>query len=417
MHPTLLLDLDDTLLQNPTELFVPAFFRALARSLSPFSEADQLAVAFARAGERMLSNTDPEENLSRLFHQAISPHLDGEIEAIESRLRAFYRTEYPQLKRLTEPMPGAVPFVRDAKRRGWQMAIATNPVYPMTAIRQRLAWAELAAEDLAFAYISASENSHFAKPHPAYFAEILAHLGWPERPVVMVGNDYEQDIRAASALGLATYWIFPKDKGMAGGEAVQSPRHNRGDFAKLLEWLDESDLEGLLPQPAGRTAALATLQATPAALVQIGKLAEGTLLDTRPAPDAWSMTDLVGHLRDVEARVHLPRIQKMLTQDNPFLPGVDTGSWAAEQAAEPGTYPQVAREFLRLRKQTLALILEMEDTDWNRTARHAIFGPTTFLELAGIMAGHDRLHLRQGKRIRTELAGGRCEPTCAGRID
>jgi len=33
--------------------------------------------------------------------------------------------------------------------------------------------------------------------------------------------------------------------------------------------------------------------------------------------------------------------------------------------------------------------------EWDRPARHAIFGPTSLQELVGFMAEHDRLHVRQ----------------------
>ena len=32
---------------------------------------------------------------------------------------------------------------------------------------------------------------------------------------------------------------------------------------------------------------------------------------------------------------------------------------------------------------------------WWREARHAIFGPSNFLEIVGFMADHDRLHIQQ----------------------
>jgi hypothetical protein len=32
---------------------------------------------------------------------------------------------------------------------------------------------------------------------------------------------------------------------------------------------------------------------------------------------------------------------------------------------------------------------------WGRIARHAIFGPTDFLEIISFVADHDRLHLQQ----------------------
>ena len=44
---------------------------------------------------------------------------------------------------------------------------------------------------------------------------------------------------------------------------------------------------------------------------------------------------------------------------------------------------------------------------WSKQARHAIFGPSSFLEVIGFMAEHDRLHLRQAWRT---LEGRRDRP-------
>jgi hypothetical protein len=51
------------------------------------------------------------------------------------------------------------------------------------------------------------------------------------------------------------------------------------------------------------------------------------------------------------------------------------------------------KEFNEARRKTLDLL--KDPLDWNRKARHAIFGPTNFLEVVGFIAEHDRLHIHQ----------------------
>jgi hypothetical protein len=41
------------------------------------------------------------------------------------------------------------------------------------------------------------------------------------------------------------------------------------------------------------------------------------------------------------------------------------------------------------------IIKNAGDTIWSRKARHAIFGPTDFLEVTSFMADHDRMHVQQ----------------------
>jgi hypothetical protein len=52
-------------------------------------------------------------------------------------------------------------------------------------------------------------------------------------------------------------------------------------------------------------------------------------------------------------------------------------------------------EFASARIDTLRILKGLDENIWTRTARHAIFGPTNFLEVISFMADHDRLHIQQ----------------------
>jgi hypothetical protein len=47
------------------------------------------------------------------------------------------------------------------------------------------------------------------------------------------------------------------------------------------------------------------------------------------------------------------------------------------------------------RMSLVNLLEQLTPGDWDRPVRHAIFGPTRFLELVNIIAAHDRLHVQQ----------------------
>jgi hypothetical protein len=46
---------------------------------------------------------------------------------------------------------------------------------------------------------------------------------------------------------------------------------------------------------------------------------------------------------------------------------------------------------------------EQKQEMWSRRARHAIFGPTNFLEVVGFIADHDRLHIQQAWKTMQSL--------------
>ncbi len=67
MIRTLLLDLDDTLLENDVETFVPAYLQRLGAFLNDLAPAERLIPLLLHATRVMLENNDPEITLERVF--------------------------------------------------------------------------------------------------------------------------------------------------------------------------------------------------------------------------------------------------------------------------------------------------------------------------------------------------------------
>ncbi len=117
----------------------------------------------------------------------------------------FYDRVFPALSVHTRQRADAAPFVAWAISQGYRVAIATDPLLPRKATYQRVRWAGIDPD--AVELITTYENFHFSKTYPAYYAEVLGRLGWPDGPVLMVGNDIERDLLPAHKLGLPTYMI------------------------------------------------------------------------------------------------------------------------------------------------------------------------------------------------------------------
>ena len=87
-------------------------------------------------------------------------------------------------------------------------------------------------------------------------------------------------------------------------------------------------------------------------------------------------------------------MRRVLVEQNPFIVGEVTDVWVKERqyARQDGRTSLV--EFTTVRKELLAFLDGLQ-TEWNRPARHAIFGPTNLQELVGFIAEHDRAHVKQ----------------------
>jgi hypothetical protein len=286
-------------------------------------------------------------------------------------------------------------MVMRAIEKGYQIAIATNPLFPPLAILHRLDWAGLSAKEFNYSLVPSYETFHFAKPNPAYYAELLAQMGWPEGPVVMVGNDPIRDIQGAQELGLATFWITREEEAEHCYVMDGNPMTASGWLDKVLPWIEKAGAEQLMPQFEMTTAITAILKSTPAATSTLLKEIPVDDWKTRPSEDQWSLCEILCHLRDVDLEINIPRIKTILAEDNPFIEAIDSDVWAVEREYQKQDAVEALEDFVQARIELLDIISELGEEAWQKTARHSIFGPTTTKELLKITSRHDRLHMQQ----------------------
>jgi hypothetical protein len=283
--------------------------------------------------------------------------------------------------------------------RGYRVAIATDPLFPLKATHHRLRWAGF--DPAQFEVVSSFENFHFSKSHTAYYAEMLGQLGWPEGPVLMVGNDVERDLIPAGRLGLKTYFIDGESASSLGFEA------GRGKLADLRPWLESTDLSTLEPSFKSPEAVLAIMQSTPAVLRSITSSITEQQWGWEQSRDDWALNEIICHLRDTEREIHQTQLNLMLGREGAFIPRPDTSVWASERDYLHVDGAVALLEFMSARLDNLALVKGADETMWSRKARHAIFGPTNFLEVCSFMADHDRMHVQQAWKTLKSLQNER----------
>jgi FMN phosphatase YigB (HAD superfamily) len=387
--------MDDTLLRNDIDRFLPQYLAAFSKHLDGWIDARQFVRAMMLGIQAMEHNRRPDCTLQEAFESVFFRALNVDPGEFYRRAEEFYDQVFPSLQQFTTPIPEAVRVLETARQRGDRLAIATNPLFPLTAILQRLAWGGMPAGRFLYETIGTFDQYHFAKPDPAYFAEVLAHMGWPEGPVALVGDDPVRDVAAGTALGLPVYWIPRNGQQLPEGVTPAAS----GDIEGLLPWLDSADPESLKPDYGRLSALPAILRSTPAALDGMCRPLPSGQWKLPPAPGEWTLTEVACHLRDVEAEVNLPRLEKLLESENPFLAGQDTDRWAEERNYVQQDGRRALYDFIELRKALIQKLEDLEPQAWQLAARHAIFGPTRLLELVGIMAAHDRLHVQQARAV------------------
>ncbi|MCB0033038.1 MAG: HAD hydrolase-like protein [Anaerolineales bacterium] len=215
MLEALLLDLDNTLLGNDMKRFMPRYFALLAEHMAPVTQEAgfEFVPAMIAATRRVIANTRPELTNQALFWQALEEETgwDGAAHNGAAYLDAFYQGSYNQLQAVTEFRPTAAALVDWAFAQGLQVVIATNPLFPQRAIERRLKWAGVPVERYRYALVTHQGNMHATKPTLAYYEEILTRIGRTAEGVLMVGDDWKNDILPAHTLGMSTYWIAAEE--------------------------------------------------------------------------------------------------------------------------------------------------------------------------------------------------------------
>jgi len=400
MSLTVLTDLDNTLLSNDMERFLPAYLKKLSSYL-PDWPAEKIIKELLAGTNRMIAKNSPANTLEQSFDAVFYPGLGADKADLQQQIDSFYRDGFPTLKGLSAPRPETKTLVEYLLRKKFTVAIATNPLFPQTAIEQRLDWAGLSNERYSFDLITSYEKLHFSKPNPAYFAEILAQLGWPDQPAVMIGDNLEEDILPATKLGLPVFWVNEEDFTLPEG---LHPLSSKGSLADVKPWLKSINSQPVEMHFSTPASILATLKSTPAALDSLTSKLTTDQWRQRPADNEWSLTELTCHLRDVDIEVNLPRMQRVSSGENPFVPGIVTDVWAEERDYYHQDGIEALASFIQARTELVALLDRLDEESWKLPARHTIFGPTQLVELTGFISTHDRTHVHQATETIKRLA-------------
>lgn len=258
MIKAILLDLDDTLLYNNMQDFLPRYFGLLAE----FAASSALAAASTQGRldmvqellvctREVMANNDPLLTNREVFWAAFSRRTGLSWERTEAFFARFYQERFGQLQAVTRPVPLAPELVQWCQGQGWGVVIATNPLFPPAAIEQRLAWAGLPVTAYQFDLVTTFDNMHATKPQAAYYQEIFSRMGCAPAEAIMVGDDWGNDIAPAAALGCHTYWITPDDAVLPPQPDVAAGYGTLGQLYTALRqgWLAAESAEPFFPLP------------------------------------------------------------------------------------------------------------------------------------------------------------------------
>jgi len=121
-------------------------------------------------------------------------------------------------------------------------------------------------------------------------------------------------------------------------------------------------------------------------------------LRKRPAPDKWSVSEILAHLADTEI-VGSFRIRLILGAPGTPVTAFDQDAWVISGHYEKRDPRKSLEQFRVLREVNLALLKSLKPEQWKHHGMHAERGEETVEHIVRMFAGHDVNHIGQIERI------------------
>lgn len=229
----IMFDLDGTLLALGFDDFVKVYMKLLGGKMASLGYDGEQSVKAVWAGTYAMLKNDGTKSNHRVFWETFDTFGLGDVKTIEGLMDVFYTQEFTGVRSVLREERNLRKMVDGLKEKGYTLSLATNPIFPLVGVKERLAWLGLTAED--FAVVTSYENSRYCKPKPGYFEDVMKTAGFTPEESMMVGNDIHDDMPAAG-LGVQVYLVTDVLEN-ANGNSVDAYSH--GTFAELLQYFEE----------------------------------------------------------------------------------------------------------------------------------------------------------------------------------
>ncbi|MBP8819915.1 MAG: HAD family hydrolase, partial [Syntrophomonadaceae bacterium] len=206
MFKAILFDLDGTLLNIDMDYFLKQYFRKMVELAVEmgYKEGTLLVDQVWRSTEVMIADLDPESSNEEVFMRDFCQNWSYSPEEITSFFERYYQECFPRLKDFCSPFPGIPEMINYIMEKELKVVIATNAVFPMSALQDRIKWAGLGRHN--FELVTSYELMHFCKPHVQYYEEIAERIGVHPEECLMIGNDTGEDLPAGK-IGMKTFLV------------------------------------------------------------------------------------------------------------------------------------------------------------------------------------------------------------------
>jgi len=205
MIKAIFFDLDGTLLPIKDSEFYSLYIKLLVKKLVNYGyDANELIKQTQTLMKLQYENNGSktnEEVYIDYFYSIYGEKLLSDMPIIDN----FYKEEFKELKTICRENKLAKEIVKYAKDKVGIVVLTTNPILPFEALKTRMSFIDLSEND--FDFITKYEESHYTKPNPSYFKEVLDKLNLKGEEVILFGNNKLEDGECARACNIKVYLL------------------------------------------------------------------------------------------------------------------------------------------------------------------------------------------------------------------
>ena len=130
----------------------------------------------------------------------------------------------------------------------------------------------------------------------------------------------------------------------------------------------------------------------------------------KPAPDKWSIIEVLGHLLLEEQQDFRPRMELIIYRPGFDFPPLDVDAAVKAARLQTQKLDLVIRLFQQERATSLRWLRSLDDEVLERYHEHPEFGRLSCGDLLHAWVAHDLLHLRQLLKLQHGLVEAASEP-------
>ncbi len=237
---TVLFDLDGTLLPMNMDDFMDTYFKALESRFETLGfDPEKIKKCLWTGTKAMVANEGYITN-EECFWNVFEKYFSNDGKKLERRKRIkieremtkFYKSDFQVARFNTRPDSLANECVDLLKSKGYQIVVATNPLYPQVATYERLSWAGFEPDE--FLHVTTYENSCFSKPNLNYYRHLLKTLDKDAEDCLMVGNDVDEDM-CALEIGMD---VFLLNECLINSKKKDISQYKKGNWKVFREYID-----------------------------------------------------------------------------------------------------------------------------------------------------------------------------------